>query len=151
MKATFQRLSPKIRSYRNYNKFYNHKFRETLVKELSLTTTWNNDISNFIDVCVRSLDKHAPPKKKYTHGNHLPFMNKEFSKAIMHRLKLCNNFLRNIFNENRKKYSKQRNCCVSLLRGIKKNYYSNLNEKIIKSFGKRLTHFYRIKLYQSKE
>ena len=55
----------------NYNKFYNQKFRETLVKELSLANTWNNDIRNFIDVCVRSLDTHAPLQKKYTRGNHI--------------------------------------------------------------------------------
>ena len=77
MKAAFQRLLPKIKTYRNYNKFYNHKFRETLVKELHLTNNWNNDIENFMDICMRSLDKCAPLKKKYICGNPLPFMNKE--------------------------------------------------------------------------
>ena len=46
----------------------------------------------------------------------------------MHRLKLCNNFLRHRSNESRKRYSKQRYCCVTLFRRIKKNYYNNLNE-----------------------
>ena len=59
MTAIFQRLPPKIGTSRNYNKFYNLNFRETLVKELSLTHTWNNDISNFIDICMRSLEKHV--------------------------------------------------------------------------------------------
>ena len=138
MKTNFQRLPIKIGTYRNNNKFYNHKFRNTSVKELSLTNTWNKDISNFIDVCVGSLDKHAPFKKKYTRGNHLPFINKELSKAITHRSKLRNNFLRNRSTENGEKYSKQQNYCVYLLRKIKKNYYSNLNEKNItddKMFG----------------
>ena len=58
---------------------------------------------------MRSVDKHAPLKKKYICGNHLPFMNKELSKAIMLRPKLRNNFLRHRSDENRKKYSKQRN------------------------------------------
>ena len=58
MTAIFPRLPPKIRTSRNYNKFYNLNFRETLVKELSLTNAWNNDISNFIDICMRSLEKH---------------------------------------------------------------------------------------------
>ena len=87
----------------NYNKFYNQKFQESLVKGLSLTSTWNNDISNLIDVCAWSLDKHAPLKKKYTCVNHLPFMNKELPKAIMQRSKLHNTFLRSRCNENRKK------------------------------------------------
>ena len=59
MTAIFPRLPPKIRTSRNYNKFYNLNFRETLVKELSLTNAWNNDISNFIDRCMRSLEKHV--------------------------------------------------------------------------------------------
>ena len=68
-----------------------------------MTNTWNNDVSNFIDICMRTLDKHAPLKKKYIRGNHRPFMNKELPKATMHRSKLRNNFLRHRFNENRKK------------------------------------------------
>ena len=59
MTAIFPRLPPKIRTSRNYNKFYNLNFRETLVKDLSLTNAWNNDISNFIDICMRSLEKHV--------------------------------------------------------------------------------------------
>ena len=80
---------------------------------------------------MRSLEKYAAHKKKYIPGNHFPFMNKELSKAIMHRSKLRNNFLRHRSNENKKKYSKQRDYWVSLLRRIIKNYYSNLNEKNI--------------------
>ena len=58
-------------------------------------------------------------------------MNKELSKEIMHRTQLRNNFSRNRSDENKGKYSKQRNCYVSLLRETKKNYYSNLNKKKI--------------------
>ena len=58
-------------------------------------------------------------------------MNKKLPKAKIHRSKLCNNFLRQRPNENRKTYPKQRNYYVSLLRKIKKNYYSNLTEKSI--------------------
>ena len=42
---------------------------------------------------MRSLDKHVTLKKKYIRGNYVPFMNKELSKAKMHRSKLRNNFL----------------------------------------------------------
>ena len=71
-------------------------------------------------------------------------MNKELSKEIMHRTRLWNNFLRNRSDENKRKYSKQRNYCVSLLRKTKKNYYSNLNEKKItdnKTFWKTVKPF----------
>ena len=80
---------------------------------------------------IDTLNNHAPSKKKYIRGNHLPFMNKELSKEIMHRTRLRSNFLRNRSDENKRKYSKQRNYCVSLLRKAKKNYYNDLNEKKI--------------------
>ena len=94
---------------------------------------------------MRSLEKYAAHKKKYIPGNHFPFMNKELSKAIMHRSKLRNNFQRHRANEYVKKYSKQPNYCVSSLRRIKKNYYSNINEKNItdnKKFWKTVTPFF---------
>ena len=75
------------------------------------------------------------------------FINKELPKAIMHRSKLRKTFLRNRLNENRKKYSKQWNCCISLLRGIKKiatTILRNNNEKNItdnKKFWKTVTSF----------
>ena len=59
----------------------------------------------------------------------MPFMNKELSKAIMGRTRFRNNFLKHRTDENRKKYSKQRNYCVSLLRKTKRTYYGNLNGK----------------------
>ena len=81
-------------------------------------------------------------------------MNKELSKAIMHRSKLRNNFQRHRANEYVKKYSKQPNYCVSLLRRIKKNYYSNINEKNItdnKKFWKTVTPFFLDKILSNEK
>ena len=39
-----------------------------------------------------------------------------------------NIFLQNKSEENKIRYTKQRNFCVSLLRKTKKQYYQNLNE-----------------------
>ena len=61
----------------------------------------------------------------------MPFFNKELSKAIMTRTKLRNIFLQNRSEENRIRYTKQINFCVSLLRKTKKRYYENLNEKFV--------------------
>ena len=47
----------------------------------------------------------------------------------MDRTRLRNNFLKHRTDENRKKYSKKRDYCVSLLRKTKRAYYGNLNEK----------------------
>ena len=61
----------------------------------------------------------------------MSFFNKELSKAITTRTKLPNIFLQIRSEENRKRYTKQRNFCVSLLRKTKKRYYENLNEKFV--------------------
>ena len=54
----------------------------------------------------------------------MPFFNKDLSKAIMTRTKLRNIFLHNKSEENKIRYTKQRNFCVSLLRKTKKTVLS---------------------------
>ena len=105
--------------------------RVSLFNELSKLNIEAIDLNKFITVCIDTLNNHAPSKEKCIRSNHLSFMNKELSKEIMHKTRLRNNFLRNRSDENKRKYSKQRNYCVSLLRKTKKNYYNNLNEKKI--------------------
>ena len=129
LKITFQRLPPKIGNYRDYSNFDHGMFRTCLFNDLSKEDVGN--LEKFIKVCINTLRNHAPSKKKYTRGNHLPFMNKELSKAIMNRTRLRNVYLMKRSDENRKKYSKQRNYCVSLLRRTKRNYYSSLDAKSV--------------------
>ena len=71
-------------------------------------------------------------------------MNKALPKEIMTRTRLRSKFLKDRSEENKKKYSKQRNYCVSLLRKSKSNYFGNLNEKDIddsKTFWKTIKPF----------
>ena len=66
-------------------------------------------------------------------------MNKTPSKEIMKRTK----FLKEITDESKKRYTSQRNYCVSLLKKTKKNY-SSLNEKDVsdnKTFWKTVKPF----------
>ena len=108
------------------------------------TTEGGGGQKKFITFCLDTLNNHTPSKKMYIRGNHLPFMNKEVSKEIMPRIRLRNNFFRKRSDENKWKYSKQRNYCVSLLRKTKKNYCNNLNEKKItdnKTFWKTVKPF----------
>ena len=86
-----------------------------------------NGLNNLVGACKRILDIHAPRKLKYARGNHMPFMNKALSKEIMTRTPLRNKFLKDRCEENKKRYSKQRNYCVSLLRKSKLDYFGNLN------------------------
>ena len=81
---------------------------------------------------------------RYTRGNHLPFMKKNFSKDIMKRTRFRNQFLKSRTDENKNRYTKQRNYCVSLLRKTKTQYYSNLDEKNVtdnKAFWKTVKPF----------
>ena len=68
-------------------------------------------------------------KKKYSRGNHIRFMYKELSKAIMNQTRLRNGYLRKRSSEIRKKYSKQRNYCLSLLGRTKKKLLQQLRRK----------------------
>ena len=71
-----------------------------------------NGLKNLLNACIRILDIHAPRKQKYARGNHMPVMNKAMSKEIMRRTRLRNKFLRDTSEENKNKYSKQRNYCI---------------------------------------
>ena len=67
----------------------------------------SNGLQKFIDICIKTLDKFAPPpQKKYSRGNNMSFMNKSLCRAHMKRTRLRNCYL------------KKR--CVSLLRKTKK-------------------------------
>ena len=68
-------------------------------------------------------------KKKSSRGNHMRFMYKELSKAIMNQTGLRNVYLRKRSSEIRKKYSKQRNYCLSLLGRTKKKLLQQLRRK----------------------
>ena len=42
----------------------------------------NNGLEKVLVVCVKTLDRFAPYKKKYLQGNNMPFMNKSLSRAL---------------------------------------------------------------------
>ena len=74
----------------------------------------------------------------------MPFMNRALSKEILTRTRLRNNILNDRSEENKRRYSKQRNYCVSLLRKSKSEYFGKLNQKKIsdnKTFWKTIKPF----------
>ena len=93
-------------------------FRACLFTDLSKQDVGN--LEKFIKVCIYALNNHAPSKKKYIRGNHLPFINKELSKAIMNRTRLRNVYLRKR-SEKRKKQKKVFQTAELLCFVIKKN------------------------------
>ena len=65
MKTTFQKLDPKIIHYRDYRKYNNYSFRQDLLSTLIMENiNLSNSLEKFIDICMKSLDKFAPRKKK---------------------------------------------------------------------------------------
>ena len=58
-------------------------------------------------------------------------MTKELRKAIMNRSKLRNKFLKTRNEESRRRFNRQRNFCVSLLRKTKKRFFGKLDYRVI--------------------
>ena len=105
-------------------------------------------------MCRSVLDQHAPRKQKYARGNHMPFMNKTLSKVVMKRTNLRNKFLKERTDESKKRYTSQRNYCVSLLKKTMKNYYNSLNEKDVSdnnTFWKTVKYFLSDKIVSKEQ
>lgn len=90
------------------------------------------DLKAIFGLLREVLDRFTPRKHKYIQRNNTPFKNKNLSKEIRKKPKLRNEFLKSESNEDRKRYTKERNLCVSLLSKNKKNYYRNFIEKNVK-------------------
>ena len=78
-------------------------------------------------------DKHVPIKLKTLRGNQAPFMTRDLRKAIYNRSRLKNNLNKNQTNENRIKYKKQRNKCVSLRKKAIKSHFESITRNGIMS------------------
>ena len=63
-------------------------------------------------------------------------MTKSLRKEIMLRSILRSKFLKTKIEESKQLYSKQRNLCVTLLRKSKRNYFADLDSRILKDNGK---------------
>ena len=92
----------------------------------------NAELKEFNKFFLQVLEKHAPRKQKYIRANNSNYITKALRKEIMHRSRLRNKFLRERTKESKVAYNKQRNICVSLLRKSKRDYFANLDTKIMK-------------------
>ena len=96
---------------------------------------------DFKEIFMKVLNLYAPMKRKIVRGNNATFMNKNLSKAFMHRSKLKNKYNKNPTVPNKLLYKKQGNICVNLLKKEKKKYYNNLDLRIFddnKKFWQRI-------------
>ena len=85
LKTFYKKQRPKFTNYRNYKNFENGKFCQDLQKEFLKFNITNVPLSQFNDIVLSVLDKHAPNKVKYIRSSNCNFMTKELRKAIMHR------------------------------------------------------------------
>ena len=131
LKLYFQKKSPLCIKYRDYKNFDHNSFQTDLCKKNYYMNNTKMDYTIFESVFMDQLNKHAPMKEKLVRANNAPFMTKKLSKAIMTRSRLRNRFLKNPNNVTKNNYNKQRNFCVNLLRKEKRQYYSNLDLKMI--------------------
>ena len=98
-KTSLKKQKPKIVTYRDYKRFDNEKFRESLITCFS--TGKNISYDTFENLVLQTLGKMAPIKQKHIRGNQSPFMNKDIHKAIMTRTRLRNRFLKEPTQMNR--------------------------------------------------
>ena len=112
MKVFYKKQKPKIIQYRSYKNFDNQVFQRELNSELLKIDLNNAELSEFTEIFLSILDKHAPKKQKFIQANNSNFVTKNLRKAIMKRSKLHKKYLRERTNEVKSLYNKQRNLCV---------------------------------------
>ena len=92
MRACYKRLKPNKIQYRSYKNFNEQNFLRDLENTpLHLCNDLNDKnlaYEQFKSMFKLVVDKRAPVKSKFMRGTHAPFINKELSKAIMHRSEL---------------------------------------------------------------
>ena len=151
LKMFYKKQKLKIIQYRNYKTFNEQLFRIELDKELAKIDLNNVELAEFHNKFLSVLNKHAPIKYKYIRGNNSSFMNKSLRKEILLCSRLCNKFLKTKTKESKHLYNKQRNFCVTLLRKTKRNYFAELDNRILKDnrkFWKTVNPLFLEKAYQ---
>ena len=120
MKTSSERLKLRVLNYKDYKSFENKIFREELLYELPNATFDENanGFEGFIDIylLLKNSKSSCPNQTKVCMGQPFALMNKTRSKSIMHISRFRNKYLKNKTDENKRKYTKQRNYCASLLR-----------------------------------
>ena len=128
-KSDFQRLPPKIVSYRDYKNFNTDNFKNDLRENLSSNRVYEYGV--FEKIFLSVLDEHAPVKQKTIRANHAPYMTKTLRKAIMKRSELRTKYYKNPTDFNFQKFKKHKNFCSKLYKKERKKYYNNLDLKNI--------------------
>ena len=93
LRMQFRKLKPRVLFYRDYKKFLNGTFINSLKVKFD-TQSISPDENGFLYFSKIFKNKHASRKQEKIRGNQSSFINKEISKAITKRTKLRNKFLK---------------------------------------------------------
>ena len=140
MKSQLLKGNAKTKLYRDYSSFSLDIFKEDL--ENSFKNNFITEYSDFQNIFLEIIHKHAPTQKKILRFIDNPFV----TKSLMHSSKFKNVHNRTRANEDWDSYKIQRNFCVNLLRNIKKDYFRKLSIKDLtdnKKFWKKTKPFFR--------
>lgn len=89
---TLSQTKTKVIIYRDYQNFWNDKFRAELDNGILQYDVNNREYQHFLNILTKILSKHG---KKYLGANQGRLMTKELHKAIKNRSRLRYNFLGN--------------------------------------------------------
>ena len=127
LKSQLVKGNAKTKLYPDYSEFNMDNFKAELDDKLKSGVV--TEYSNFQNIFIQVLNNHAPAKKKIVRFINSPFMTKTLRKAIMHRSRLKNIYIRKRNDKNWENYKKQRNFCFDLLRKTKTEDFKSLNVK----------------------
>ena len=125
LKTQFTKLQPKRIRFRDYKKFSESQFLSDLTGEILATNP--EDITEFENIFVETLNKHAPHKTVRVRGNNKPHVTKELRKAMMLRTRLKKIANKSGSEYDIKRYRVQRNLVVKMNKDAKRTYYSKVN------------------------
>ena len=92
LKSSFVKLKAGEMYYRDYKNFSTNSFRDDLTLSFDRI---NKGFDSSQDTSMKTLDRHAPMKKKFVKTNEVPYMTKALRKAIMKRSVLESKYLKN--------------------------------------------------------
>ena len=123
MNVFHKKENPKIIQCGGYKNFHNQVFQGGLNSELLKIDLDNADLSEFTEMFLSILEKHAPKKQKFIRANNPNFVTKILRKDTKKRSKLSKKYLCERTNEAKSLYNKQRNLFASILRKNKRGYF----------------------------
>ena len=124
LKSSFIKLKARETYYRDYKNFSPNSFREDLTLSLDRI---NEGFDSFEDTFMKTLNRHAPMKKKSVRASEASYMTKALMKAIMKRSEFESKYLKNKSHQNMKSYEKQKNFCSKLYKKERKKSYSKID------------------------